>query len=124
MSRRVYLLGVGIVLVALAFVLTDALLWEPGVTAANVRRVQPGMTLAEVKARLGEQTGFPVEVTGRHNGQRWEKWRPPRLAYVWEGATGSAWVVMDTADRVEITSWQPSAPQPGPLDRLRAWLGW
>jgi hypothetical protein len=30
LSGRVYLLGVGIALVALAFVGTDALLWEPG----------------------------------------------------------------------------------------------
>jgi hypothetical protein len=41
MSKRVYLLGVGL-LVALAFVITDGLLWEPGVTEANVRRIRRG----------------------------------------------------------------------------------
>jgi hypothetical protein len=42
MPRRVYLLGVGLALVALAFALTDALLWEPGVTAATVGRIRRG----------------------------------------------------------------------------------
>ena len=53
MSRRVYLLGVGLALVALAFVLTDRLLWQPGLTEVNVKRLRPGMTLAEVEALLG-----------------------------------------------------------------------
>ena len=43
MPRLVYLSGAGLALVALAFVLTDSLLWEPGVTEANVRRIRPGM---------------------------------------------------------------------------------
>ena len=53
MSRRVYLLGLGLALVALAFVVTDALLWEPGVTEANVKRIRPGMTLEQVERLLG-----------------------------------------------------------------------
>ena len=46
MPRGVYLLGVGLALVALAFVLTDALLWRPGITEAHVRLIREGMTLA------------------------------------------------------------------------------
>ena len=42
----------GIVLIALALLLTDRLLWTPGVTEDNVRRIRPGMTLAEVEALL------------------------------------------------------------------------
>jgi hypothetical protein len=54
MSGRVYLLGVGLALVGLAFAVTDwALSLRPGVTEANVRRLREGMTLAEVEAILG-----------------------------------------------------------------------
>jgi hypothetical protein len=54
MSGRVYALGVGLALVALALVLTDQYLSGlPGVTGANVRRLREGMTLAEVEAILG-----------------------------------------------------------------------
>src|SRR5262249_22484862 len=42
--RLVYLPGVGAILVAGAFVLTDRLVWPPGLTEANVRRVREGMT--------------------------------------------------------------------------------
>jgi hypothetical protein len=59
----------GVALVALALLLTDRLLWRPGLTEANVRRIRPGMTLAEAAAGRGH-------------------------------------------------------PLPGPLARLRAWLGW
>src|SRR5260370_36465154 len=54
MSRRVYLLGVGLALVALALAFTDwALSLQPGVTEANAKRIRAGMTLAEVEALLG-----------------------------------------------------------------------
>jgi hypothetical protein len=42
MPRRVYLLGLGLALVALAFALTDALPSEPGGTAASVRHIRLG----------------------------------------------------------------------------------
>ena len=61
MSRRVYLLGVGLALVALALAFTDwALSLRPGVTEVNVRRVKPGMTLAEVEAVLGPPHPTPA----------------------------------------------------------------
>src|SRR5262249_35006410 len=48
-----YFFGLAVVAVALAFLLADQLFWEPGVSASNVRRIRPGMTLEEVKAILG-----------------------------------------------------------------------
>jgi hypothetical protein len=60
MSRRVYLLGVGLALVALAFVLTDALLWQAGVTEANVNRIRPGMSLEQAEGILGKATDARV----------------------------------------------------------------
>src|SRR5262249_27201934 len=60
MPRRVYLLGVGLALVALALAFTDwALSLQPGVTERNVRRIRVGMTVAEVAARLGGP-GAPI----------------------------------------------------------------
>ena len=43
----------GLALVVGALLLTDALLWAPGLTEGNVRRIRPGMSLAEVEALLG-----------------------------------------------------------------------
>jgi hypothetical protein len=61
MSRRVYLLGVGL---ALALAVTNwALSLQPGVTEANCRRIRPGMTLAEVETLLGEP-GAPGGCSG------------------------------------------------------------
>src|SRR5262245_57281053 len=55
MSRWVYLLGVGLALVALALAFTDwALSLRPGVTEANARRIRHGMKLEEVETILGE----------------------------------------------------------------------
>src|SRR5262249_13549920 len=54
MPRLVYLLGVGIGLVAVAFALTCQILGPaPGVTEANAKRIQKGMALPEVEALLG-----------------------------------------------------------------------
>jgi hypothetical protein len=48
MSRRASLWLTGLALVVGALLLTDRLLWAPGLTEDNVRRLRPGMTLAEV----------------------------------------------------------------------------
>jgi hypothetical protein len=54
MSRRVYLLGLGLALVALALAFTDwALSLHTGVTEWNARRIRPGMTMDQVKGILG-----------------------------------------------------------------------
>src|SRR5262249_11364453 len=83
MNRRVYSLGVGLALVAGVFLLTDALLWRPGVTEANVRRILPGMNRTEVEAVLGRQNGGTIIMGGL-----------PRIE-VWEGECGVANVQFD-----------------------------
>jgi hypothetical protein len=70
MSRRLYLLGVG---VALALAVTDWTLGlPPEVTEAKVRRVRPGMNLQEVEALLGV-AGPGADAQGqRHQRQEGE----------------------------------------------------
>jgi hypothetical protein len=53
MRRRADLWLAGVALVVGALLLTDRLLWEPGLTEDNVHRLWPGMTLAEVEALPG-----------------------------------------------------------------------
>src|SRR5262245_18134301 len=54
MSRRFYLLGLGLALVALALGETHHLVWfAPGVTEANYQRIALGMGEADVAALLG-----------------------------------------------------------------------
>jgi hypothetical protein len=119
MSRRVYLLGVGLALVALALAVTDwALSLRPGVTEANVRRIRVGMTLAEVEGILGGP-GRPLPPS-----------RPFCAPYKWSGDAGLATVVMgmegdESRLRVAFAYWLQSAGAPAnPFARLRAWLGW
>jgi hypothetical protein len=114
MSRRVYLLGVGVVLVAWAFLLTDALLWRPGVTEANVRRIRPGMKRTEVEAFLGRQNGGTIIMGGL-----------PRIE-VWEGEYGVANVQFDRHGGTQAAQFltAPPARESNPLARLRTWLGW
>jgi hypothetical protein len=75
MPRLVYLSGVGLLLVGLAFVVTDRLLAPPptpGITEANVRRLRPGMTPDEIEAVLGPR---PVlYVSGAFNGATSQRW--------------------------------------------------
>ncbi|MCI0457274.1 MAG: hypothetical protein L0Z62_09875 [Gemmataceae bacterium] len=71
MSRQVYLLGVGLILVAVVFLITDYVLGpRPGVTVANFRRIQVGMTFEEVTDRLGPPTGFFGPPNGHLRGGR------------------------------------------------------
>jgi len=49
---------------------------------------------------------------------------PSRGAWVWNYATGAAWVWLDGAGRVQFAQWVPNDSQPSHLTRLRAWLGW
>ncbi|MCI0455854.1 MAG: outer membrane protein assembly factor BamE [Gemmataceae bacterium] len=58
MKRDVYLLGIGIALVACAFVLTDHLLRpRPAITQASWERIRPGMSLRQVEDILGAPPG-------------------------------------------------------------------
>src|SRR4051794_32019633 len=55
MPRWVFSLGVGMALVAVAFVVTDTCIGpRPGMTEANARRIRPGMTLKDVQLILPE----------------------------------------------------------------------
>jgi hypothetical protein len=111
MSRRVFLLGVALALLALAFALTDWWLGlQPGVTEANVKRIRAGMTVQQVEAIFGGPRKFQTE---------------PALGWYWDGESGHAVVVFDGKDRVYSADFRPSpTARPGFLRRLRSWLGW
>ena len=116
MSRRVFLLGLGLALVALALAFTDWVLsLQPGVTEANAKRIREGMTIEEVQAILG---GLPRDRELQLGG-----W------HVWTGEEGEVLVGFDRAthkvrwvSRFNIPYWRQV--NRGPFTRLRSWLGW
>jgi hypothetical protein len=119
MAKRAYQWLAGLALVAGALLLTDSLLWEPGLTEDNVRRIRPGMTLAEVEALLGgpatcamDMRAAPAAVA---KGYRWL--RP------WQ-AEGALVAVQFFPDGTVMAAGGGKRGPPGPLARLRAWLGW
>jgi hypothetical protein len=62
MPRSVFLLGIGLCLIALALITTDWLLGlQPGVTEANVKRIRKGMGEEEVGANLGRAADATTE---------------------------------------------------------------
>src|SRR5262245_2383214 len=70
--RLTYFTGLALLLLAGAFLLTDRLTRRPGVTEANAKRIQVGMTLADVEALLGgrsDESGFGTN--GEHDW-RWD----------------------------------------------------
>jgi hypothetical protein len=79
MRRRALLWLAGLALVAGALLLTDRLLWRPGLTEDNVRRIRVGMTLAEVEALLGGPAAETIEMPADYPAYRWHrKWRDGR----------------------------------------------
>jgi hypothetical protein len=116
MPRRVYLLGVGLALVALAFVITDGVLWRAGLTERNVRQIRPGMTMRQVKVILGEPATIRLKGALVLKGYR--------DVGCWRGQSGEASVEFDKGERVARVSFARSAPATSPLARFRAWLGW
>jgi hypothetical protein len=124
MSRGVFLLGVGIAVVALAFAVTDCVIGPaPGVTEANARRIRPGMTLREVEAILGARGLWLGDGTGSF-------FLPE--PYVWTGPGGS--VVVELARSAsEKDGWEQRVVRNGVHFRqtaslnlpahLRSWLG-
>jgi hypothetical protein len=113
MSRRVYLLGVGLALVALGLAVTDLAMGpRPGVTEANFRRVRPGMTVRQVKALLGED-GRAVD--GYKNGSA--VWR-------WRGPVGEVLILFAADGRARTQAGFYPYQSDAPIARLRAWLGW
>jgi hypothetical protein len=150
MGKRVFFGGIALTAIAVAFLLTDHLCWEPGVTAANVRRIRPGMTVQDVKAILGGpdsatawlgveiSTGLPemplvgsfisvddfkLEPAGKDNlAPALSPASKPECRH-WRGDQGTAKVEFDRKDRVMSARFEPF-PQAGCLSRLRVWLGW
>ncbi len=123
MSGRVYLLGVGIALVALALGFTDwALALRPGITEANARRVRPGMTMAEVRQLFGSRPHHPKAPDILHGGH------PDTGCWAWFAEDGLAVIVIGPDGLVESVQWIReigARPRIFTLpSRLRAWLGW
>jgi hypothetical protein len=126
MSRRVYLLGVGLALLALAFAVTDwALSLQPGVTAANAKRIRVGMAEQEVESLLGRPADryyhpwdvMPFLKRAPGSEPEWEQ--------CWSGDEGYIFIQSDAPGAVLVWGFLPSEqPRPSPLARLRAWLGW
>jgi len=123
MSRQVYLLGAGLALVALAFAATEAALGpRSGVTEANVKRIRPGMTLAEVEAIFGGPADAVFEAILPDAGE-------PQLEgdlRLWGLDRPNAAVLFGVDGGVIRAEWVPGSAEaePSPLARLRAWLGW
>jgi hypothetical protein len=120
MSRGVFLLGVGVALVALGLSATDrALSLLPGITEANTRRICVGMTLFEVETKLG---GPPTRRfrDGPNAG-------PYFLDAIWEGKEGTCRVLFrqDTWHGTErATDVFYISKHNGFIARLRTWFGW
>jgi hypothetical protein len=73
MRRHALLWVCGVALVVGALLLTDALLWQPGLTKDNVRRIKPGMTLVEVEALLGGPAADTFEMPADFPAYRWRR---------------------------------------------------
>jgi hypothetical protein len=120
MSRHVFSLGFGIVLIALGFTITDRML-GPSLTEANARRILRGMTLQQVEAILG---GPPThrEVIPL------KRYSPDGDVVVyrlwWVGEAGAVVVITSYGGQVREAGWVPATSPSGPFARLRAWLGW
>jgi hypothetical protein len=84
------------------------------VTEANVRRIRPGMTLAEVEGTLGGK-GLLGYASGVSESRA--------SVYLWQGFDGGAVVEFGPDGAVASAGFQ-RADVPDPLARLRAWLGW
>jgi hypothetical protein len=96
MRRRALLWLAGLALVVSALLLTDRLLWHPGLTEANVRRLRPGMTLAEVEALLGGPAKETIDWQAEggpspaRRARRHRLWQAPRAARVSLGGARDA----------------------------------
>jgi hypothetical protein len=115
MSRRALLWLAGLALVALALLLTDRLLWAPGLTEDNVRRLRPGLTLAEVKALLDGPAADTFEMPADYPAYRWQReWR-----------SGGAWAeVLFGADGRVMTAAGRGGRSPDHLPACAAgWAG-
>jgi hypothetical protein len=124
MSKRVYLLGVGIALLGIALAFTDWVLsLQPGVTERNIKRIRVGMIAAEVDSILGPRVtepAFILRICGRAMGDGMDVTGDTRA---WEGVCGTAVVRFGDDGRVRDFRFFPFQ-RTKPLARLRSWLGW
>lgn len=100
MPRLVYWAGVGLLLVAGAFLLTERLVHPSGVTEANAKRIKPGMTAAWVERLLGKhpvlEPGGPVFSPNTVS-----------ISYGWSGPEGHAEVSFARSGLVSGVVWYP-----------------
>jgi hypothetical protein len=125
MSRGVFLLGVGIAVVALAFVVTDWMIGPtPGVTEANARRIKPGMTMSQVEAILGGPGGWYSSYSNGREYNSIYRWNGPGVAVEVDFACQfpSGQFPFGRPEVVAAVCFQRTAG-PTPLARLRSWLG-
>jgi hypothetical protein len=103
MSRTTFCLGIALYVLTVAFLLTDRLIADrtPGVTERNVRRIRPGMTMADVEAILGGTCEFGVGFQ-----DRWQR--------QWYGEEGGAYVQFEANQVVEPASFEAGARSPWP----------
>jgi hypothetical protein len=137
MSKHVFRLGIGLAMVALAFVMTDRALriprdawrWE------SAQRIREGMTRADVVRALGPPgNSRKLPLDGRRKILHWlevEIAMPEahceEEVETWEIDGGT--LVVTFFRRNGRVRWaqlvpDPPAPATSPLDRLRPWLGW
>jgi hypothetical protein len=123
MPKFIYLIGLGLAAVGLAFGLLDCVMGpSPGVTEANSRRIQQGMTLKEVQAILGSSGQWCAKGGGLCGGVVIQ-----HSLFTWKGTHGTAFVSFsslgdDVPQVVNGVNFQRAAG-PGPFARLQAWLG-
>ncbi len=134
--RRLLLLALPVGLLVLA--IGVGLLWpRTAITRENAAKIEPGMTLAEVEAKLGgparDETTGPVEreeppefAPPDARGIRW------RITFTdmrsglqrWESDQARVWVHFDENGRVtDCREFPMHRVEEGPLDMLRRWLG-
>lgn len=95
------------------------------VNETNFNRIRVGMTQAEVEAILGCPPGDYATRPWMADAFEEDYQEPDRLE-TWASDWGYIRVRFDKSDRVSAKELRDQfpIPQPGLLDRLRAWLGW
>jgi hypothetical protein len=129
MSGRVYLLGVGTLLVAGALLMTDC--WfsrRPGITWANFQRIQRGMSYERVMELLGGPGGDYLTGPGSVAGPPvvvdfLDDEEPGWRTWMWMGDGGLIRVTFTQDNEVASKAFAPvSSSAPNTFSRLRAWL--
>jgi hypothetical protein len=93
MPRLTYFTGVALLALCGAFLLTDALLWQPGVTERNSRCIRTGMTEEQVETLLDSSADFALTRSPRGEG-----------VWMWSGPKGHV-LVRFSKGRVYAAAW-------------------